>query len=349
MQVGTGIGGWPGDAPAAALKAEENGYDFVTCGELAHDSMITMAMAATGTQRIELQTSVTIAFPRSPMVLAMEAWDIQQASKGRFVLGLGSQVKGHNERRFGGTWAPPAPRMKEYIQMMHAVWDSWQHGKKADFMGRHYNYTLMTPNFNPGAIEFGYPKVGLAIVGDGMARVAGEVADIVMPHGGIMSDKYMREVLLPNIRTGLMRNGRTWDDIEVVESGYLVMGDSDSEIEQKLMGMRRTLSFYGSTRSYHKVLKLHGLEELGQKLHALSLKGQWDEMRDTVTIDDLLELAQTCKYDDYPQFISEHREYANRTMAFMRTSTEAERERYSDLVKQVQAVQTPGVPRGLEI
>ena len=150
MEVITSVGGWPGDVPTQARAAETTGFDCITCGELAHDSMLTMALAATATERIRLQTSVTIAFPRSPMVLAMQAWDIQHLSGGRFSLGLGSQVKGHNERRFGGTWTAPAPRMREYIQMMHAVWDSWQHGTTPEFLGKHYTFTLMTPNFNPG-------------------------------------------------------------------------------------------------------------------------------------------------------------------------------------------------------
>ena len=349
MQIITGIGGWPSAAPAQAKKAEENGFDCVTCGELAHDSMLTMALAATSTEKIGLQTSVTIAFPRSPMVLAMEAWDIQQLSRGRFCIGLGSQVKGHNERRFGGTWTPPAPRMKEFVQMMHAVWDSWAEGKKPEFLGKHYTYTLMTPNFNPGAIDFATPKIGLAMVGEAMARVGGEVADVIMPHGGIMSDKYMREVLLPNIKIGLDRSGRTWSDIEISESGYLVLGDDDSEIEQKLLAMRTPLSFYGSTRTYHHVLRLHGLEELGQKLHGLSLQGKWDEMRETVTLDDLSELAQTSTYDDFPEFLAEHREYASRLSFGMPTGTPEQRERYQDIMKRVQAVQTPGVPQGLEL
>ena len=349
MKVGTGIGGWPSRAPAQARAAEETGFDYVTCGELSHDSMLTMTLAATSTDRIGLQTSVTIAFPRSPMVLAMEAWDIQELSGGRFTLGLGSQVKGHNERRFGGTWSPPAPRMKEFIQMMHEVWDSWQDSKRPEFLGRHYTYTLMTPNFNPGPIDQPRPKVGLAMVGEGMARVSGEVADVVMPHGGIMSDRYMREVLLPNVRTGLQRGGRDWSDIEISESGYLVIGDDDSEIEQKLLGMRRALSFYGSTRTYHEVLRTHGLEELGQKLHALSLQGKWEEMRDTVTLDDLNELAQTCTYDELPQFLGEHREYASRSGFGMPRGTPAEEERFQDLLAKVQAVETSGVPKGLEL
>ena len=238
-----------------------------------------------------MQTSVTIAFPRSPLVLAMEAWDIQHLSGGRFIIGLGSQVKGHNERRFGGTWTAPAPRMREYIQMMHAVWDSWQDGRTPEFLGKHYTFTLMTPNFNPGPIPHDRPRVGLAVVGPGMAGVAGEVADVVMPHGGIMSDKYMRTTLLPRIRAGLIRSGRSWADVEIGESGYLLLGDNDSEIEQQVEEMRRPLSFYGSTRTYHKVLALHGLTELGEKLHALSLRGRWDEMRNTVTPDDVL---RTC-------------------------------------------------------
>ena len=350
MKVITGVGGWPATIPEQARAAEAAGFDCLTCGELDHDSIMIMTVAATATERIGLQTSVTIAFPRSPFVLAMEAWDLQHLSGGRFCLGLGSQVKGHNERRFGGTWSPPAPRMREYIRMMHAVWDSWQDGKPAEFLGKQYTYTLMTPNFNAGPIEFDRPKVGLAIVGPGMARVTGEVADVAMPHGGIMSDKYMREVLLPAIQTGLERSGRTWDDIEIAESGYLILGENDSEIEQKALGMRRTLSFYGSTRTYHKVLALHGLTELGMKLHALSLRGKWDEMRDTVTVDDILTLAQTATYDGLPDFFREHREYASRaSLGGIARDTPEQEERFRDILARVQAVETPGVPRGMEM
>ena len=349
MKVITGVGGWPGDVAAAARAAEADGFDAVTCGELAHDSVLTMTVAATATSRIGLQTSVTIAFPRSPLVLAMQAWDLQQLSGGRFGIGLGSQVKGHNERRFGGTWAAPAPRMREYIRMMHAVWDSWQHGKPPEFLGKHYTFTLMTPTFNPGPIPFARPKIGLAMVGPGMARVAGEVADVVLPHGGIMSDKYMRAVLLPAIRRGLAAAGRTWADVEVAESGYLILGDSDGEIERKALGMRRALSFYGSTRTYHKVLALHGLEELGLRLHALSLQGKWDEMVQAVTLDHILALAQTCTYDELPAFLAEHREYATRTGLAIPRGTPEQEERFQDLLRRVRALANPGVPRGLAL
>ncbi|XOV87838.1 MAG: TIGR03617 family F420-dependent LLM class oxidoreductase [Pseudomonadota bacterium] len=349
MKLGTGVGGWLSGVAATAQRAEAAGYDYISCGELSHDSILTMTVAAGATERIDLQTSVTIAFPRSPMVLAMEAWDLQAYSRGRFSIGLGSQVKGHNERRFGGTWAPPAPRMKEYIQMMKAIWDCWQDGTRPEFLGKHYKFTLMTPNFNPGPIEFPRPKIYLAVVGDAMARVAGEVADGILPHGGIMTDKYMREVLLPNVKIGLERSGRTWKDIEIAASGYTVYGEDDAEIAKGLDGLRQALSFYGSTRTYHDVLELHGLKYLGDKLHALSLNGEWQKMREVITDDELLELAQVSTYDNMPEFLREHREYASLTSFGMRGDTPAQRERGAALMQEIQAIKTPGVPRGMEM
>ncbi len=348
MKIGTGVGGWLTGVGDAARAAEAHGYDFLSCGELAHDSILTMTVAAGATERIELDTTVTIAFPRSPMVLAMEAWDLQHYSKGRFAIGLGSQVKGHNERRFGGTWSAPAPRMKEYIQMMKAIWDSWQEGRKAEFLGKHYKYTLMTPNFNPGPIDYPRPKIFLAVVGDAMARVAGEVADGILPHGGIMSDKYMREVLLPNVRVGLERSRRTWADIDIAASGYTVFGENDEEIHKGLDSLRQALSFYGSTRTYHDVLELHGLKYLGDKLHQLSLRGEWQKMRDVITDEELLELTQVSTYDNLPKFVAEHREYASRMSYGQRYTSPDERERARSVMSAVQAVQTSGVPRGLE-
>lgn len=346
MKIGTGLGGWLDRVPAAAREADEAGYDFVSCGELSHDSILTMCLAAANSQRIELQTSVTIAFPRAPMILAMEGWDIQKLSKGRFILGLGSQVKGHIERRFGVPWTAPAPRMKEYIQTLHAIWDSFQDGAKADHLGKSYRFQLMTPNFNPGPIDYPRPKVFMAVVGEGMARVAGEVADGVMPHG-FMTDKYMREVLLPNVKIGLDRAGRTWDDIEITGGGFTVFGENESEIEQRLDRLRQPISFYGSTRSYHEVFAVHGWRDLGEQLHALSVQGKWQEMPKIIPEEVLRGFAQTATYDKVPDFVREHREYASRMGFGMPTRTEEQRARFAQALKEVQAVQTPGVPRGL--
>lgn len=346
MKVGAGIGGWLDGVPEAARRAEALGYDFVSCGEMAHDSILTMCLAAAHTERLELQTSVTIAFPRAPMILAMEAWDIQRLSRGRFALGLGSQVKGHNERRFSVTWGPPAPRMKEYIRTLRAIWNTFQDGAKPDFIGRHYRFQLMTPNFNPGPIDHSRPRVFLAVVGDAMARVAGEVADGVLPHG-FMTDRYMREVLLPNVKIGLDRAGRSWSDIEISGGGLTVFGEDEAEIERGLDRLRTPISFYGSTRSYHEVFAVHGWRDLGEELHRLSLQGRWDEMRRIIPEEVLRGFAQTSTYDRLPEFVREHREYARRMGLAMPARTEAERERLEDVLRRVQAVKTPGVPAGL--
>jgi len=348
MRVGTGFGGgWLGSAGPAAQRAEALGYDIVSTPETGHDSMLTAALGAAATERIEIQTSVTIAFPRSPTVLAMEAWDIHQLSKGRFALGLGSQVKGHNINRFSVEWSPPAPRMKEYIQMLKAVWHSFQTGEKPDFVGKHYHFTLMTPNFNPGPIDYAPPKVHLACVGDAMARVAGDVADGVLPHG-FMTDKYMRDVVLPNIAAGLKRSGRTWDDIEISGGGFTVFGETESEIEQGLERLRQPISFYGSTRSYHEVFEVNGLKDLGMQLHSLSLQGKWEEMKEVIPEDVLRTFAQTSTYDQLPEFIRTHREYASRITLALPASTPQERERLQHVIGEVQKVEVSGVPRGLE-
>lgn len=349
MKVGTGIGGgWPAGVAGQAQHAEELGYDYVSIPETQHDSMLAATLAAANSAKLEVQTGVTIAFPRSPTVLAMEAWDIQHLSKGRFTLGLGSQVKGHNQHRFSVEWpGAPATRMKEYIRMLHAVWHSFQTGEKPEYIGKYYHFTLMTPNFNPGPIEYARPRVSLACVGDAMARVAGEVADAVIPHG-FMTDRYMREVVLPNIAIGLQRAGRTWRDIDVSGGGFTVFGETESEIEQGLERLRQPISFYGSTRSYHEVFEVHGLKDLGMQLHSLSLQGKWAEMPGVIPEDVLRVFAQTSTYDRLPDFIRDHREYAGRIGLALPTRTPAERERAQHIIRLVQAVQTPGVPQGME-
>ncbi len=348
MKVSSGFGGgWPEEAGAAAKRAEDLGFDVVSTPEMGHDSMLTAALGAAATELIEIQTSVTIAFPRSPMVLGMEAWDIQHLSKGRFGLGLGSQVKGHNEHRFSVPWGPAAPRMKEYIQMLKAVWQSFQTGEKPDFVGKHFHFTLMTPAFNPGPIEYPRPKVFLACVGDAMARVAGEVADGVMPHG-FMTDKYMRDVVLPNVAIGLKRAGRTWEDIEISGGGFTVFGENESEIEQGLQRLKQPISFYGSTRSYHEVFEVHGLKDFGMRLHSLSLQGKWAEMQEIVSEDILRVFAQTSTYDKLPEFVREHREYATRVGLQMPANTPADRERLQHVLRQVQQTEVSRVPRGIE-
>lgn len=349
VKVGSGFGGgWLTGVAEQAQRAEELGYNFASTPETQHDSILAATIAAANTTKLEIQTSVTIAFPRSPTVLAMEAWDIQHLSKGRFTLGLGSQVKGHNINRFSTEWpGAPATRMKEYIRMLHAVWQSFETGQKPDYVGKYYHFTLMTPNFNPGPSGFPRPKVGLALVGDAMARVAGEVADVVMPHG-FMTDKYMRDVVLPNVAIGLKRGNRTWQDVEISGGGFTVFAETESEIEQGLDRLRQPISFYGSTRSYHEVFEVHGLKDLGMQLHSMSLEGKWAEMQKVIPEDVLRTFAQTSTYAKLPKFIAEHREYATRIGLALPARTPAEVERARQVIADVKKIEVSRVPRGLE-
>ena len=346
MKVGGSYpAGWLADVGPAAKRLEELGYDSAGTGEMAHDPMILAAAAAMATERIEIGT-LAIAFARAPMVLAMGAWDLQQATGGRFSLSLGSQVKGHIERRFGMPWSAPAPRMRDYIRTLHAIWDSFETGEKPDYVGDTYRFTLMNPLFQPGPSGFPRPRVLLAAVGEGMTRVAGQVADGVLPHG-FTTDKYMREVFLPNVAKGLARGGRTWQDIEISGGGFAVFGEDESEIERKLQALRQPISFYGSTRSYHDVWRVHGWEDLGMQLHSMSLQGKWEEMKGVIPEDVLREFAQTSTYDNLPNFVREHREYASRIQFEMPMETPAQRERFQHILRQVQQVETPRVPREL--
>jgi hypothetical protein len=173
------------------------------------------------------------------------------------------------------------------------------------------------------------------------------VADGLLPHGGIMSDRYMREVMLPNVKKGLERSGRTWQDIEIAASGYTVFGDTDQEIEEGLDRMRQPLSFYGSTRTYHDVLRLHDLEGLGEKLHQLSLQGKWKEMRDAITHDDLRKITEIVHWDELPKFVAQKREYASQMGFAMPMGTPEQRERARELMTKLQKQELPRAPRGV--
>jgi probable F420-dependent oxidoreductase len=311
VKVGTGFGEtWLAAIPERVRAAEAAGFDVISTGELKHNSVLSLTLAAEHTERVEL-SSITIAFPRSPMVMAQTAWDLQEFSKGRLNLGLGSQVKGHNIRRFGGTWSPPARRMEEYISMMRAIWRTWQNGDRPDFVGEDYRFLLMTPAFNPGPINYPFPKVALAAVGPRMAEVAGAVADGLRPHG-FSTEKYIREVVLPAAEKGAKRAGRSFADLEVSVGGFSAYGETQGEVEQAINALRRPISFYGSTRSYHGVFRAHGLESLGMQLHELSLQGRWDKMRDAVTFEHAAEMANACTYDELPQYARVHFDYADR-------------------------------------
>src|SRR6201997_4068851 len=267
---------WREAAPFGAA-AEAVGFDALMTVELGHDVFAPLAFAALATDRVELTPSIAVAFPRSPTVTASQAWDLHANSKGRFVLGLGSQVRGHNERRFGIAWSPPAPRLRDYVLALRALWRCWEKGEKLDYRGEHYKLTLMTPDFSPEPTGLPMVPVTIAAVGEVMLRVAGEVCDGVRLHP-LCSRRYVEEVALPRITEGMRRSGRSRAQFDVFGGGFVVTGPDQKTVAEGMEWVRKRVAFYGSTRSYLPILSLHGLDELGRKLHAMSLDGRWNEM-----------------------------------------------------------------------
>jgi len=280
------------DAGPAARAAEEAGFDAVTSIELGHDVFTPLAFAALATERVELTPSIVVAFPRSPTVTALHAWDLHAHSRGRFVLGLGSQVKGHNERRFGIAWTPPAPRLRDYIGALRAIWRCWETRGKLDYHSPHYTLTLMTPAFSPEPTGLPMVPIAIAAVGDAMLRVAGQAADGVRLHP-LCSRRYLEEVCLPHIAEGMARSGRSRDHFDVHGGGFVATGADDAAVAAAMDRVRERIAFYGSTRTYLPILALHGLEEIGAKLHAMSVRGQWRQMAGEIS-DDVVRIFAAC-------------------------------------------------------
>jgi probable F420-dependent oxidoreductase len=325
--------------PGEIDRLERLGYDVLTTGELKYEATTRWTLAAHASKRAEIGMSVMIAFPRSPFVSAQMAWELQRMTGGRISIGLGSQVKGHNERRFStGEWVAPAARMEEYVQMMRAVWQTFQSGKLNPFEGEHYQFTLCPPAFNAGPIDVPFPKIFLAAVNPAMTRVAGRVADGLLPHS-FTTEKYVREVTLPNLRKGALQAGRNVSEIEIAAGGMMALADSKSELTQKLLKLRQRVAFYGSTRTYQKVFEVHGQEELGQKLHEMSVTDRWDQMPDAVSLDVVLEFAISGTYDSLPAEIERRQGFADRVSIDTAGDLENE-ERLADLIYRVQKIKS---------
>ncbi len=260
-----------------AKELEDIGYDGLLTAETSHDPFFPALIAAEHTSRIEIGTGIAVAFARNPMNLASIGYDLQLFSEGRFILGLGSQIKAHIEKRFSMPWSHPAARMREFILAMRAIWRCWNEGEKLDFRGDFYTHTLMTPFFNPGPSQYGAPKVFLAAVGEKMTEVAGEVADGIIIHG-FTTERYVKEVTMPAIERGLARAGRSRSDFQVSGPLFVVTGPDEAALEQAATATRQQIAFYGSTPAYRGVLELHGWGDLQTELNALSKQGEWVKM-----------------------------------------------------------------------
>ncbi len=281
------VADWRACGPAAAA-AEADGYDCVQSNELRHDPFAPLAFAALATERVALATSVAIAFPRSPMIVANHAWDLARHSKGRFVPGLGSQVKAHNERQFSVKWNAPAARLGEYVQALRAIWRCWETGAKLDFVGQHYTFTLMTPEFSPGPQGLPMIPVAMAAVGPVMLKTAARVADSVRLHG-FATRKYLEEVVRPMLQAELSAAEKSFSTFEVTGGGFIATGPDDAAVQAAAEKVRYRVAFYGSTPAYRPVFELHGLGDLGARLHEKVREGKWDELSKLVS-DEVLDL-----------------------------------------------------------
>jgi probable F420-dependent oxidoreductase len=324
-----------------AKLLEEIGYDGICVEETKEDPYVVMALAAQATRRLNIGTAIAMAFPRSPTVTALSAWTLQRLSQGRFTLGLGSQVRGHIERRYGFKWSAPGPWMREYIQAVRAVWDCWQTGKPLEFKGEHYNLNLMVPLFNPGPIAHPHIPIHVAAVNSYMCQVAGEVADGLRPHP-VCTPKYIREVMLPAARVGAAKVGRTLDDFRVAMKILIATAPDAASLAPKVRDIRARVAFYASTPAYLAAFEAHGLGALANELKALSRAQRWEEMPQTISDEVLHTYAVVGTYDEIADKIAErYGDIATDVEFSIPVSNADDRKRLAAMAERLRAVPAP--------
>ena len=299
MKIDGVLAGGLEGAGETARELEEIGYDGVFSAETSHDPFFPLVLAAEHTERLELGTGIAVAFARNPMILANLGYDLQAFSKGRFILGLGSQIKPHIEKRFAMQWSHPAARMRELILAIRAIWACWNDGEKLDFRGDFYRHTLMTPMFHPGPNPHGSPRVFLAAVGERMTEVAGEVADGIQLHG-FTTERYLREVTLPALERGWTRAGKQRSDYTISGPMFVVTGTDERQLQRAKQSTKQQLAFYGSTPAYRPVLDLHGWGDLQDELNRLSKQGEWVKMADSIDDEVLGTFAVIAEPEEVP-------------------------------------------------
>jgi probable F420-dependent oxidoreductase len=286
----------------AGRRAQACGFDGFAIPEITGDPLLNAAMVARATERIQVRTAIAVAFPRSPMVIAEQAWAIQVNSKGRFALGLGTQVKAHNERRFSTPWKAPRSRMIEYVEALRAIWRCWELGERLDYRGEHYQLTLMTPEFTPPKSNLPMVPVYLAAVRPKMIESAAAVADGLRLHF-FCTQRYLREVTKPAVERGLASTGRSRRELDVCGGGFIITGPDEETVMKNREWVRYRVAFYGSTPAYLPVMSLHGWEDLASKLLHMSKTGQWKKMAAEVPDHVLDEFGVFATYDELPKAI----------------------------------------------
>jgi probable F420-dependent oxidoreductase len=287
LLIDSGISSQFDRVPGDASRIERLGYDGCWSAEINHDPFLPLMLAAEHTARVELGTSIAVAFARNPMTVANIGWDLQAYSKGRFILGLGSQIQPHIEKRFSMPWSRPVSRMREFVAALHAIWSTWQDGTKLAFEGDFYTHKLMTPMFVPEAQPHGVPKIFVAAVGEAMTEMCGEAADGMIGHA-FTTQRYIDEVTIPTLMRGIERAGRARSDVALMCPVFVVTGEREEDLSAAAVATRKQIAFYGSTPAYRKVLDVHGWGNLQDELHRLSKQGDWDTMG-TLIDDEILD------------------------------------------------------------
>lgn len=313
----------PGQSGAAAKALEARGFDGVLSFEGPHDPFLPLVLAARETERIELMTAIAVAFARNPMVCAYMANDLQLISRGRFILGLGTQIKPHIERRFSQPWSRPNARIREFVGAIRAIWACWNEGERLAFRGEFYTHTLMPPMLSPGPNPFGVPRIFLAGFGPAMVRVAGEVADGWIAHP-LCSRDFLLSIAVPALETGLANAGRDRSTFEIACQTITMLGSTDEQIARARRNARAQIAFYGSTPAYRVMLDHHGWGDLQPQLHRLSKGGKWLEMMDLIT-DDMLDVIGVSGTPlQVAKQIRERNNFADRVAMILYNETEPE-------------------------
>jgi probable F420-dependent oxidoreductase len=287
------------EIPQLTRQAEAIGFDGIWVSETAHDAFLPLVLVAEHSQRITLGTSIAVAFPRSPAILAYIAWDLARYSQGRMVVGLGTQVKSHNQRRLGVKWEQPVAKLREVILAMRAFWDCWQNGAKLNFRGEFFKLTLMTPFFDPGPHDWPDIPIYIAGVNQNMLQLAGELCQGIHIHP-LHTARYIKEYALLHLETGLQKSGRQRTEIEVSTTVFVAPTDDPGKAKAYEAGARQQISFYASTPSYRVVMELHGWSNIAERLSQLAARGQWAEMPDLITDEMMAEFVVSGTWAELP-------------------------------------------------
>ena len=331
-----------GEAASWARQHEELGFDDLQFPESAHNPFVAVALAAQQTESASLATRVAIAFARSPYVVANLGWDLQEYSQGRFMIGLGTQVRAHNERRFSVPWSPPNPRLREYVEMVRAVWHTWRTGESPSYEGEHYQYTLDSPMFNAGPIDYPDPLIVLAATLPRNTRLAGRVGDGVM-WNRIVGWKYRDQVLLPALEEGARAAGKDPRDLVISGGGFVVTAPDEERLAGELEEARRMMAFYASTREYREIVAMAGFEREATRLYLLSLDQRWADMKEIITDDFAREFAVIATWDELPEAMAERYGGVNTEISFpARIETPDEAEHAREVIARLQAIPAYG-------